>query len=142
MSMVPYLFDAQLAPSIWPKILPLVEESVRQSSGSITVEQIRNDLFSGTAVCIGTGDENGPALMSIVKVVQYPTYKAARVIALGGRRLDASMQHIAVLEDWALFQGCVEIEGWCDPPQGRLMRKLGWRHKRSLMTWDLRRRMP
>lgn len=142
MALVPYQFDAELAPSIWPKILPLVEASVRASGGTITVEEIKDDLFKGRAVCIGTGDENGPALMSLAAIVQYPTYRAARVLALGGDRLGESMQHISVLEDWALMQGCVEIEGWCDPTQGRLMRKLGWKHARSKMVWDLRRRLP
>lgn len=136
--MVPYMIAPDLIPEVWNRLEPMIRRSCEESQGMASVDQILGMLMNGDAVCMGVGEEGEPRLLIVATIVQYPQYRAVRIIALSGSKLRESMQHFSVLEDWALSQGAIEIEGWCKPAVARMHARNGAKPKVTIMSWDLR----
>jgi hypothetical protein len=139
--MRPYLIGRELIPEVWDQLEPMIKRSCDRSQGMASVDQILGMLLAGEAVCMGVSENGQPMLVIVATVVQYPVYCAARVIALAGKNLKEAAKHFSVLEDWALSQGAVEIEGWCGPAIARMHYRNGAKHKVSIVTWDLRSKL-
>jgi hypothetical protein len=124
---------------VWEEVEPLLQKSVEVSRGMITLERIKNLLAQEEAVAFCTLRDNKVQAVLVTQIIQYCSYRSARIIACAGRELRGAMEFISVLDAWAMSQGAVEIEGWCRPEMVRLTRRLGWKEKFVCVTRDLRR---
>lgn len=133
-----YKGDAMLH---WDRYEHLVVDSVAHSKGTLTVAGVAEALQNGSACAMGT-ERNGEVVMILVaRIVEYETFNSARIVAMAGRNLREAHKFMHLLEEWAFAQGAVELEGWCRPAVQRLLQRMGWKHKFSIMTYDLRRRL-
>ena len=140
----PFIYSPQRVVQDWQMIEPLIVRSTEQSQGMILVEQIKAQLLEGKAALFTVEKWSGEIeSLVVLEVVHYGTYTAARIIACAGEAIAESMKFIDALESWALTQGAIEIEAWCKPAQERLFCRptFGFKHKCSIITRDLRRKL-
>jgi hypothetical protein len=137
----PFVLLKEVIPTHWPFLEPMVARSVAKSKGTVTVEVIHDALISGEVVCIGTAADEEPEMMIVIQAIRYQTYTAARIIAAAGKNLKDAMAFWHVVEAWALGVKAVEVEAWCRPSVERFLRRYGARHKFSIVSWDLRRKL-
>lgn len=137
----PHVFEPSQIEAIWPELEPFILASVEKSFGMQTVNQVHDLLLKGHAHAFCTMRDNRLVMVLVVRLIEYATFGAARIIACAGKELKEATQFISALEAWALTQGAVELEGWCRPAVARLVRRLGWRTKVEMVTLDLRRKL-
>lgn len=135
----PVVLWANDAVGSWGELEPFIQKSVDKSQGMISVARIREMVERREASVFATLCDNRYVAVLVVEVVQYATYRAARIVACAGRDLREAAKFINVLEVWARGYECIEIEGWCRPAMVKLVQRLGWQPKISIVTWDLRR---
>ena len=140
-SLKPYVYLAEQIPLAWEALEPFMQRAVAAGRGEITVEVIYQMLVNQEALAFVTLEGDKVEAMLVVRLIDYSTYRAARIIACSGRRLAEAMQFIDALEAWALTQGAVEIEAWCRPAMTRLVRRFGWQPKLAIVSRDLRRKL-
>lgn len=137
--LTPHVFVSEHLPLIWDEIEPMLERSIDVSKGAVTLKGLYNLLSHGEAVTFATLRNNRIELVVVARFVEYPDYRAARIIACAGKGLKEAMKFVHCLETWAFEGGCVEIEGFChDPRTARLCRQLGFGHKFTAVSKNLR----
>ena len=136
-----WVFTNEQIPLVWEQIEPFIEKSVEASQGTITTRMIYDMLCEGSAVAIGTADGTEIKLVTVLRRIEYANYSAARIIAMAGTGLREAHRFIEAVEAWAISLDCVELEGWCRPAVTKLLRRLGWKPKFTIVTRDLRRKL-
>jgi hypothetical protein len=139
--LIPWVFKPEQIEGSWPDMEELVQRSVDESKGTVTTEMLKAMLVAGEATAFATARNGRLVAILIVRVIEYATYKAARVIACAGKDLRGASKFADAFEAWALTNGAVEIEAWCRPVMVKLMRRFGYEEKFSIVARDLRRRL-
>lgn len=139
----PFMFTSDEVPGVWPEVEPILARCVEISQGMLTLENLYEMLCKryNLATLFITLRDNKVESALILWVVQYGAYRAAQIVAFAGKNLLQCHEYIEVLDTWARKLDCVEIEGWCRPEMARLVRRLGWQPKLTMMTRDLRRKL-
>lgn len=137
----PKVLSREQVEQYWPELETLLLASVKASSGMTSIEELRKKLEFGIANCIVFIQDNRIELAVVLDAVQYYSYRSARIIAIGGTKVAQAMQFMPTIESWCIAEGCVEIEGWCNPVLERFWRRRGAKRKVVMMTWDLRRKL-
>lgn len=128
----------------WDLLEPYVEKSLRWARGTITTPQLKQMVADGVATAFAMIEEDGtPAMALIATIVQYQTYRAARVLACAGNKLEIAAQYAEVLEMWAYSLGASELEAWCRPAMVRLLARepFNFEFRFTIVSRSLRRYM-
>jgi hypothetical protein len=126
---------------VWDELVPMLQRSVDASHGMMSVEVLRDWLREGVAAAFVTLRDGVPESVVVLNVVVYAHYRAARIIACGGERLDHAMRNFDMVKSWALLNNCQEIEGWVNPPLTRLTKKWGFRLRKHIISYNLREKL-
>lgn len=138
--LIPNVMHIGQVPGLWESIEELVQRSVDNTpAGMLTVEVVKRMLFEGDATALYTSRDGEVELLLVVMVVNYSSYKAARVIACAGRDMAEASLFMDVLSCWALTMGCLEVEAWCqNPATVRFVHRAGFKTKTTVVSLDLR----
>lgn len=139
--LVPFRYEPDAIPLAWEELEPFIERSIEESFGMLTTKLIYEMLVRDQATAFATIRDGAIECVLILMMIDYTTYRSARIIALGGKNLKAAYKFVDALEAWAFIQGAVEIEGWCRPSMERLVRRLGWHKRVSIVVRDMRSKM-
>ena len=137
----PFVLVKEEAGELWDSIEPFIMSSVKHSRGMVTTEGIKRMLLNNDAVVIGTAIDHDPVAVTVCTVVNYSTYRACRIIAAAGKDLKSAMKFFHIIEGWAIYSGCSEVEAWCRPSVSRLLQRYRWRKTYEMVTIDLRRKL-
>lgn len=121
------------------EFVPLIERSIKVSFGSIRGEEVAGMLVVGDATAV-TIEENGQILiLMVVRLVQYPEYRATRIVCMSGRKLKEAHNCWNEFKRWSISLGADEIEAFCRPAMIRLLHRFGsWKPKFTALSVDLR----
>lgn len=136
-----YIFSPGEIPAAMDDLRPFLELSAKESKGMISASGLERMLLESEAVAFATIREHEIEAVLVLTIVEYDTYKAARVIACAGKSLIEASKFLDALGSWALTMGAIELEAWCRPAVENLLLKLRWEHKVSIVTYDLRRKL-
>lgn len=121
--------------AVWPVVKPLIQSALDTGKGEMNADQARYALTKGLAelfVAKTDGSINGVAL---VEFMNYPNYRAANVIAVGGRGV---LKHAEEFKNWLRLGGASVIEGHCHDGVARLWEsKLGMSKAYTIMRGEL-----
>lgn len=140
-NLIPQVYDSKTFQDVWEEIRPLLAVSAEVSKGMISLQSIEYVLKTEAAVAFTTVRNSAVELVIVCQLVDYDSYRAARIIACAGKNLAGASKFLDVVEEWAVASGAVEIEGWCRPLMARLTRRLGWQTKFICVSRDLRRKL-
>ena len=125
--------------ALWPELVPLMEKAMEVWPGQLSLEGLYKGILSGhlSAFCTYRGENL--RLITILCLVHYAGYSAARVILCAGEGLhEAAAANIDALDAWALTQGAVEIEAWVRPVMQRYLQDYGYEYKAAIVSRNLR----
>ena len=125
--------------AVWPHIVEHLERAVAFSDGEIETEDFLPFLLNEEMqlwVAVGGGE---CVAAMVTQIIVYPRKKILRVIAIGGRDMKIWMQHIDMLENYALAMGCTELEAWTK--RGFLRVLKDWKMSHIVIKKDLKGRL-
>lgn len=134
-----HIFTREDLHLIWEELQPFLMSSIEQSPGW-TLEALQKVITDGDAVVFTLFKKERLVWMIVAQFINYPMYRAARIIAHAGVDFKKATEFNQILEDWASMGGAVELEGCCaDERVVRLVgRAPGWKKKYTVMSKDLR----
>lgn len=128
----------------WPQLEPLIEKSLKNSRREFSADYVYEALKQAAFIAF-VAERNGKVeLCLIVELCGFPNYKVLNILALGGKNLKDCDKYHKAFEDWAIFQGAVEIRAFVQNPAAlRLYRRLqpDYRPAYTVLINDLRRRL-
>jgi hypothetical protein len=126
----------------WEELEPLIVRSCKHSQGSMSVEWVKKALLNGEAICMCTVENHEIVFATVTEIVNYPKYRVAVITAAAGSRAEESWHRFShILEEWAFSMGALEIQAYTRPAMARLLRRLGFQPKFTIVSKDLRRRL-
>lgn len=136
-----HVYSPEDIPFAWDLLEPFFQQAVDISEGRVSLSQIKGRLLEGSLTAFATCRKDQLELVWTAEISHYPSTTVARVFSLSGKNFKEAYRFIDALEAWALVQGAVALEAYCQPVMARLLRRFGWMHKYAIVTRDLRRRM-
>lgn len=121
----------------WPVIGPYLDKALSHSEGEICAEDVRQMVRDGQAFVLVVVAGGAILAAGAVEIVRYPRYKAANIIAVGGKRVFLRADELAWVCRLARDMGCTKLQTFCRPSMARLLGKLGMREAYRLMRCDL-----
>jgi len=122
---------------VWPQAAPLLNKALETSDGELDLSQLRLLVATGAARLV-LGIRDGVVVgAAAVEFVQYPNYRVASVIAIGGVSLLAGRDVFQQLRVWAKTQGASKLQGYCSEAVARLWRRFGMEQTYIVVRCDL-----
>ena len=128
---------------LWPYYGDLIRQALDHGHGDLSWQDVMKKLSEGRMqLWLASEPEDGDmnvlaAMVTEVKV--YPQQKVANIVLLAGDGFDRWVDYLSVVEAWAIAQGCAELRmegrrGW-----ERVLPRLGFEHRFTVMGKKLGR---
>lgn len=120
----------------WERFAPMIQRALNQGQGDgLPADELRPDLVSGTRQLWAIHNQEEIRAIAVITASEQVNIGCKiEVTTLTGEGID---EWIHVLVDRLLelkeIMGAHCIEASCRPGLGRYMKKLGWRHKATIM---------
>lgn len=121
----------------WPVVGAYLGKALRHAEGELGPEDIRQMVKDGHAFILVVVQGGEIVAAGAVEIVHYPRYKAANIIAVGGKHVFLQADELAWVCRVARDMGCSKVQTFCRPSMARLLGKLGMREAYRLMRCDL-----
>jgi hypothetical protein len=121
--------------AVWPHVAHYIKSALDTGHGEMTADQARYAIAKGMAelFILKTDDKINGAIL--VEFMNYPNYRVANVIALGGKGV---VKDWAEFKQWLKFGGASYVEGHCFESVAKLWeRKLGMKEAYKVMRAEL-----
>jgi hypothetical protein len=131
-------------PGLWSYIEDLIEDALRGSFGQHSKEDLFDELTNRWMHADGphmqlwlAHDKDGPLLVLITEIVDWPSLRACSIVYMAGSELDRCLPPLYdVVETWARRLNCDTLFAMVRPG---LTRKLkGWRLGPQVIVKDLK----
>lgn len=123
---------------VWPAASELLAPAVEVSKGRYSLHEMwreLNECLLGLWVVL---DGSEPVAAITTRVVDYPECRALAMDWIGGSRMEEWLPMAqARLGEYALDQGCTQLEGYGRKGWERSLRKLGWSPDLTIYRMDL-----
>jgi len=122
---------------VWPEASKLLERAVNCSDGELDINQLRMLVTQGLGTLLVA--ERGGRLIgaAVIEFIQYPNYRVANVIAVGGRGLYFDGAATDRLAAWAKSRGATKLQAFCSPSRTRLFSRFGFSKRYDVVRRDL-----
>ena len=125
-------------PTIWDNVIPLLELS-QNGERELSIDDFFESLMEERMhLWIALEGKELLACM-ITQFATPPQKRALRIIFLGGEGMDKWIDHMHMVEDFALINGCTSLEVWGRKAWLRILKD--WECKYHIITKDLTARM-
>lgn len=124
-----------------PMIAPLVERGLEYEHGEHSVHDVLTGIFDGSfQLWVVTAPATDEVLsIGVTALADFPQKRILELFLVAGKRLDMWLDHIRILEEFALSQGALALEwrgrrGW-----EKVMKNFGYSPKCVVMYKELDR---
>ena len=132
------LVSTENIPTIWDNVIPLLELS-QNGERELSIDDFFESLMEERMhLWIALEGKELLACM-ITQFATHPQKRALRIIFLGGEGMDKWIDHMHMVEDFALMNGCTFLEVWGRKAWLRILKD--WECKYHIITKDLTARM-
>lgn len=121
----------------WPVVGGFLDSALSHSEGELNAEDVRQMVKAGHAFVLVIVRAGEILAAGAVEVTQYPRYKVANIIAVGGKRVFLRRDEFQWLCRVARDMGCAKVQTYCRPSMARLLERLGMRQAYRVMRADL-----
>ena len=119
----------------WPQVLPYLERAMEHARGEMDCSQMRYMLSKGHGEMFVAKTEDKIDGAAVVEFRNYPNFRVANVIAVGGRGM---VKHAEEFKAWLKMGGASYVEGHCYESISRLWEsKLGMKKAYIIMRGAL-----
>jgi hypothetical protein len=115
----------------WDQIKDLLASGLQLCEGELDINQLRLLITQGHAtVIVATSIETDEIVGALAfEVVNYPNYRCANVISIGGHNLFSDEHDMEQFKSILKKAGISKIQGWCSPAIARM-----WKSKFNFTT--------
>ena len=132
------LVSTENIPTIWDNVIPLLELS-QNGERELSIDDFFESLMEERMhLWIALEGKELLACM-ITQFATHPQKRVLRIIFLGGEGMDKWIDHMHMVEDFALINGCTSLEVWGRKAWLRILKD--WECKYHIITKDLTARM-
>jgi hypothetical protein len=132
------LVSPENIPPIWDNVIPLMELS-QNGERELSIDDFFESLMEESMhLWIALEGKELLACM-ITQFATHPQKRSLRIIFLGGEGMDKWIDHMPMVEDFALMNGCTSLEVWGRKAWLRILKD--WECKYHIITKDLTARM-
>lgn len=117
----------------WERLQPLLQRVVDTTDGELSATDIKIRVQLGIMLGFVAYEEDRIWGLAVAEVIEYPQFRALRVVAVAGEDFAAWKQFEANLEKLAAAMGCQYVEGLVRPGMVKLCADLGYRPKYTLI---------
>ena len=96
-------------PHIWEKVHEHLLRMAPHSEGELEPEDIFEALTEGEMQLWAAVDDKEILATMVTQVVPYPRKRVLRIISIGGEDMDRWLDHLPMVEEWALEMGCTSL---------------------------------
>jgi len=123
----------------WNQLEPLLDAGIMTSEGEINIHQLRLLIVQGLVhVIVATHNPDEIIGAVAFELINYPNFRAANIISLGGDNLFLDEKDIKNFAEILKKGGVSRIQGWCKPAQARLLSsKLGFKLPYQMVSMDI-----
>ena len=134
------LVSTENIPTIWDNVIPLLELS-QNGDRELSIDDFFESLMEERMhLWIALEGKELLACM-ITQFATHPQKRALRIIFLGGEGMDKWIDHMHMVEDFALINGCTSLEVWGRKAWVKILKEWDWECKYHIITKDLTARM-
>lgn len=120
--------------AVWPEVAMMIAAALARGYDRTTMMEVRESLLKGE--CMLWVVRQGDA--AVAALVSYVERQALVVWLMGGRDLDAWAPAVSpLLARYAREKDLCRVEAYVRPGMTRLLRRLGWRHRQSIVTLEV-----
>lgn len=117
---------------VWPVVASFVARALKHSAGELDASQVRLLLTQRQAhLFVGVRNEVIVGAM-VVEFTQYPNYRVANIIAVGGDDMWLDKAMFDRFRKWAKSKGCSKVETSCRPAVARLLEQRCGMHQQYI----------
>lgn len=114
----------------------MLRKALECGDGELTIDQLRLLIVQGNAHLLVAHREK-PVGAAVIEFKNYPNFRAANVIAIGGMKMFADASAFESLVRFAKIGGASKIEGYCPIAVARLWKKFNFREAYSFVRRDI-----
>lgn len=119
----------------WPQVEAFITSALDTGQGEMNASQARYALVRGACELFVTCKEEKITGAILVEFKNYPNYRVANVIAIGGKGMLVNWEEF---KDWLRKGGASYLEGHCHDSVARLWQsKLGMKKVYTIMRGEL-----
>ena len=132
------LVSPENIPTIWDNVIPLMELS-QTGEHELSIDDFFESLMEERMHLWIALEGSELLACMITQFATHPQKRALRIIFLGGEGMDKWIDHMHMVEDFALINGCTSLEVWGRKAWLRILKD--WECKYHIITKDLTARM-
>lgn len=121
----------------WHTVGGFLDLALEHGEHELTADDIRQMVKREQAFILVVVQGGQIIAAGAVEITQYPRYKVANIIAVGGGRVFLRKEELQWLCMVARDMGCAKLQTYCRPAMARLLGKLGMREAYRVMRCDL-----
>jgi hypothetical protein len=134
-----WYINPEVVEYVWPEAEELVRKALDTGYGELTTDDVYGFLLESRMQLFVYREAGKVRLAMVTETVQYPQYKACRIVAIGGSRLDAARPFWSDLCAIMHEYGVARIEALCHNRMARaLVRKFGFEHRYQMVAFDVK----
>jgi hypothetical protein len=133
----PYYILPHEVESVWHAVESLISEACEYNNGRYAAEDYKEMLLSGDMqlwLAIDGGIING---LAITMLVPFPRKKCCVIDICTGSGLEGWVHFTALIEEWAVSNGCHQMFNHARPGMERLLKSQGYRKTHVILEKDL-----
>lgn len=119
---------------VWKDAAVLLSASVTRTHGEFDLSQAQLLVRGGYMHLLGWKDGEELVSAALVEFVDYPCYRALRVVLYAGKFTCEQQQ---ALVNWANANGASKLELWADAGVRRLFQRRGFEDTYTVMRMDI-----
>lgn len=125
----------------WGVIAPMLEKAIEHNHQELTLVDVANMIVEEKSQLWVIIHNRQPKAACVTEIIQYPRKKVCRIVLLGGTSFEEWKDILIDLENWALMNGCIELDAYCRPGMARKAKVMGFEEGAIVMTKNLRGRL-
>ncbi|WP_354686689.1 hypothetical protein [Cupriavidus necator] len=120
----------------WPVVGGFLNDALAHSEGELTADDIREMVKAERAFVLVVIESGEIIAAGAVEINEYPRYRVANIIAVGGQRVFLRRSELDWLRMVVRDMGCAKLQTYCRPSMARLLERLGMREAYRVMRLD------
>lgn len=125
----------------WGVIAPMLEKAIEHNHQEMTLVDVADAIVSEKSQLWVAVQNDIPRGAFVTEIVNYPRKKVCRIVLLGGVSFEEWKHLLVDLENWALMNGCIDLDAYCRPGMAKKTKALGFEESAVVVTKSLRGRL-
>lgn len=124
--------------ALWPQCSGFIQAGLAMGEGEIDLSQVRQSIVLGNAeLVVGFSQDHTVLGAMVIQFVNFANFRVANVLSIGGSSIVASKAHWEQVKAWLKQSGASKVQGFCQPAQARLWRRMGFTQRYAVVRTEL-----